>query len=78
MTENVFVDTSEELVHDLLSDLQKIGVQLSLDDFGSGYSSLNYLHRLPFQELKIDRAFLADANLDPQREQLFHAIVGLG
>ncbi|MHA7772272.1 putative bifunctional diguanylate cyclase/phosphodiesterase [Roseibium sp. M-1] len=78
VTENVFVDTSEQLVLDILSDLQRIGVQLSLDDFGSGYSSLIYLHRLPFQELKIDRAFLTDADKEPQKEQLFQAIVGLG
>ncbi|GAB4523545.1 MAG: hypothetical protein Tsb0019_25510 [Roseibium sp.] len=77
VTENVFLDTSEQQVHDILSKLQAIGVQLSLDDFGSGYSSLNYLHRLPFQELKIDRAFLSGADLDPQKEKLFQGIVGL-
>lgn len=77
VTENVFFDTSEQTVLDILSDLQQIGVQLSLDDFGSGYSSLIYLHRLPFQELKIDRAFLAEADRQPQKQQLFEAIVGL-
>jgi len=66
------------LVLDILSALQKIGVQLSLDDFGSGYSSLIYLHRLPFQELKIDRVFISKADEDQQKEQLFQAIVGLG
>ncbi|UES41503.1 EAL domain-containing protein [Roseibium aggregatum] len=78
VTENVFVDTREQLVLNILSELQQIGVQLSLDDFGSGYSSLNYLHRLPFQELKIDRAFISGADTHPQREQLFEAIVRLG
>jgi diguanylate cyclase (GGDEF)-like protein len=78
VTENVFVDTREQMVLDILSELQQIGVQLSLDDFGSGYSSLNYLHRLPFQELKIDRAFISGADSHPQREQLFEAIVRLG
>jgi len=78
VTENVFVDTSEQTVLDILSDLQRIGVQLSLDDFGSGYSSLIYLHKLPFQELKIDRAFIAKADSNPQKEQLFRAIAGLG
>jgi len=77
VTENVFFDTSEQTVMDILSELQRIGVQLSLDDFGSGYSSLIYLHRLPFQELKIDRAFLTEADLNPQKQQLFEAIVGL-
>ncbi|MDN3719709.1 EAL domain-containing protein [Roseibium salinum] len=67
VTENVFLDTSEQLVLDILSELQDIGVQLSLDDFGSGYSSLSYLHSLPFQELKIDRAFLTEADRHPQK-----------
>jgi EAL domain-containing protein (putative c-di-GMP-specific phosphodiesterase class I) len=78
VTENVFVDTSEQIVLDILFELQSIGVLLSLDDFGSGYSSLSYLHQLPFQELKIDRAFLTDADKYPQKRQLYEAIVGLG
>ncbi|GAA0772520.1 EAL domain-containing protein [Roseibium denhamense] len=78
VTENVFVDTSEQRVLDILSELQDIGVQLSLDDFGSGYSSLSYLHRLPFQELKIDRAFLTDADSKVSKSELFKAIVDLG
>lgn len=78
VTENVFLDTNEQQVLDILSKLQKIGVQLSLDDFGSGYSSLIYLHRLPFQELKIDRAFIQQVEGKPQNTQLFQAIVGLG
>lgn len=77
VTENVFVDTREQTVLDILSELQDIGVQLSLDDFGSGYSSLIYLHQLPFQELKIDRAFIAGADRNPQKEHLFQGIVGL-
>ncbi len=78
VTENVFLDTGEQLILDILSELQTIGVQMSLDDFGSGYSSLSYLHRLPFQELKIDRAFLSGADQHPQKARLFKGIVGLG
>lgn len=78
VTENVFVDTSEQMVLDILYELQSIGVLLSLDDFGAGYSSLSYLHQLPFQELKIDRTFLTDADKYPQKKQLYEAIVGLG
>ncbi|WP_209010670.1 EAL domain-containing protein [Labrenzia sp. PHM005] len=78
VTENVFVDTSEQMVLDILFELQSIGVLLSLDDFGAGYSSLSYLHQLPFQELKIDRTFLTDADKYPQKKQLYEAIVGLG
>ncbi len=43
-----------------LVQLADLGVRLSIDDFGTGHSSLAYLHRLPVHELKIDRAFVAD------------------
>ncbi|HWC36503.1 MAG TPA: EAL domain-containing protein [Mycobacteriales bacterium] len=43
----------------VMSDLAALGVQLSLDDFGTGFSSLAYLQRLPLRELKIDRSFVS-------------------
>lgn len=52
------VDELNEKIH----QLQKIGVRISMDDFGSGYSSLNILGKLDINELKIDQAFLEEAS----------------
>ena len=61
-----------------LEDLQRIGVQLALDDFGSGYSSLAYLQQLPFDKLKIDRGFVAALDQSANTGVIIQAIVTLG
>ena len=48
-----------------------------MDDFGSGYSSLNYLKRLPVDVLKIDRSFIADVESDPGDGAIVAGIIGL-
>ena len=57
ITESVFMD-SRARSFDVVQALKALGVRLSIDDFGTGYSSLGYLHRLPADELKIDRTFV--------------------
>ena len=44
----------------VLDQLAALGVRIAIDDYGTGYSSLAYLHRLPVQELKIDRSFVTN------------------
>jgi diguanylate cyclase (GGDEF)-like protein len=61
-----------------LKDLQRLGVQLALDDFGSGYSSLAYLQQLPFDKLKIDRGFVAALEQSANTGVIIQAIVTLG
>ena len=50
-----------------LHRLNEIGVEISIDDFGTGYSSLAYLTTLPISELKIDRSFIPNLGMTPQR-----------
>ena len=61
-----------------LEDLRALGVQLALDDFGSGYSSLAYLQQLPFDKLKIDRGFVAALDQSANTGVIIQAIVTLG
>jgi diguanylate cyclase (GGDEF)-like protein/PAS domain S-box-containing protein len=57
LTESVFLDRTAE-VEATLAALKAVGVELVLDDFGTGFSSLNYLQGLPFDGLKLDRSFV--------------------
>lgn len=71
-----FGDTN--LVDRTLARLFKLGVRLTLDEFGSGYSSLAYLRRAPFDKLKIDHKLIAEAQEHEGQELgLIHAIVAL-
>ena len=63
VTEHAVLEDVDAAV-DTLANLEKLGVQLALDDFGTGHSALNYLSRLPFTELKIDRSFVAGFDHD--------------
>ena len=60
-----------------LDRLHSLGVRLSVDDLGTGYSSLAYLQRLPVDEIKIDRSFL-QALPDPSAEAVIGAVIDLG
>ncbi|MCW2318921.1 diguanylate cyclase (GGDEF)-like protein [Rhodoblastus acidophilus] len=60
----------------VFDDLRRLGVRLCLDDFGSGYSSLSYLNKFPFDKIKIDRAFVSDMH-NPKSLAVITAITQL-
>ncbi|GAA3344462.1 hypothetical protein GCM10020358_47820 [Amorphoplanes nipponensis] len=77
LTESVLMSDPQAAVASL-AGLRELGVRLSIDDFGTGYSSLAYLRELPVDELKIDRAFIARAELTGEDLALVRTIVDLG
>ena len=76
VTESVFEYESEVLL-DQMSALRDLGVWLSLDDFGTGYSSLLYLQRYPFNEIKIDQAFVTHLLDDPFSCNIIEMVITL-
>jgi diguanylate cyclase (GGDEF)-like protein/PAS domain S-box-containing protein len=76
LTESLLADGLDVTVAKMRS-LKEMGVRLSVDDFGIGYSSLSYLKRLPIDELKIDRAFIKDILTDTNDAAIAGTIIGL-
>jgi diguanylate cyclase (GGDEF)-like protein/PAS domain S-box-containing protein len=77
LTESMVMAHVERVIVAMRS-LKALGVSLSLDDFGSGYSSLNYLRRFPIDKLKIDQSFVRDIITDPGSAGICRAVIALG
>jgi EAL domain-containing protein (putative c-di-GMP-specific phosphodiesterase class I) len=77
ITESVFIDDFSRAVS-ILSRLKALGVRIALDDFGSGYSSLSYLHSFAFDKIKIDRTFILDLEHNQHSMAIVRAVIDLG
>ncbi len=77
LTESMLVRDIEEVIAKM-SQLKAHGVGFSLDDFGTGFSSLNYLKRLPLDQLKIDQSFVRDVLSDNHDAAIARTVVSLG
>ena len=77
ITEGVLIEDFDRGLA-LLRRLKALGVRISMDDFGSGYSSLSYLQAFPFDKIKIDRAFVINLGKNPQSAAIVRAVIDLG
>ena len=73
----LFVGKSMAFVQNMLREFRILGIKTALDDFGTGYSSLSYLEHLPFDKLKIDRAFVHNAQEGTKNTELLKGIINL-
>lgn len=76
ITESSFIDNMEECIKSL-NKLREMGVQVAIDDFGIGYSSLNYLRRFPISSLKIDRSFIKEISQNNEEIAIVKAMIYL-
>ncbi|MBP1759861.1 MAG: domain S-box/diguanylate cyclase protein [Firmicutes bacterium] len=76
ITESIAMDNGD-ISLEMLSAFKEIGVRISIDDFGTGFSSLNYLRRMPIDTLKIDQSFIQDISTGENGEEVVTAIIQL-
>lgn len=76
ITESVLFTDPEDSIKKMLA-LKTLGVNLSLDDFGTGFSSFSYLKKLPIDTLKIDRSFVADLTNDKGDAAIVQGIISM-
>ncbi len=76
ITESVLM-TDTNFTIDRLHQLKDLGVRISLDDFGTGFSSLSYLRKFPFDKIKIDKSFISDMETSEDSRAITVATLGL-
>jgi len=76
VTESAMIDSIDD-IKATLTQLANMGVTISLDDFGTGFSSLSYLHNLPFEKVKIDKSFVDNSIASERSLVLLQGVVDL-
>lgn len=76
ITESVSIYNVDSIFQKL-NVIQSMGIEISIDDFGTGHSSLSYLQRYPLNVLKLDKSFIDGIDLDPKNETIVKAIIDL-
>jgi EAL domain-containing protein (putative c-di-GMP-specific phosphodiesterase class I) len=76
ITERVLMEDTEANLQ-TLTHLKALGIRISIDDFGVGHSSLSYLRRFPFDEIKLDRSFVGALDHDPSAAAIVRATLSL-
>jgi len=76
ITESIAMENGQTSL-EMLNGFKELGVRISIDDFGTGFSSLNYLRRMPIDTLKIDQCFIQDISSGENGEEVVAAIIQL-
>jgi EAL domain-containing protein (putative c-di-GMP-specific phosphodiesterase class I) len=77
LTETAVIDNMDDVINKMLV-LKKMGVRVSLDDFGIGHSSLVYLKKLPVTQIKIDQSFVHDVLTDSNDAAIIKMVLAVG
>lgn len=76
LTESIYLDNTEQAL-ELIKGLHSLGIKVSMDDFGSGYSSLNLLSKLPIDIIKLDRVFLKEGEMQESDRIIISCVVDM-
>lgn len=76
LTESIYLENTERAL-ELIKGLHNLGIKVSMDDFGSGYSSLNLLSKLPIDIIKLDRVFLKEGEMQESDRIIISCVVDM-
>jgi len=76
VTESLLMDNPDQIT-ETMHRLRRFGIRFSLDDFGTGFSSMSYLKRLPLDQIKIDQSFVRGVTVDSANAAIVSSIIGL-